>query len=322
MAAALVAFALGTAGCAFVPSLAALMVLRLLAGAAAAALIPLSLALIGDNFPYSERQAALARYLTSTALGQILGTALGGIFGEFLSWRGLFLLSAVAALGTAVALGRAARDAPAAAPSPGGSYRTVFKPYGRIVGMPAARVVFAAAFVEGIFLFSGFSYLGAFLRERHGLPYLVIGLVLAGSGLGGIIYSRIAGRLVRRLGERGMILLGGGAICACYVVLALSPGWPPFIPLAVALGLSTSCLHGTLQTRATELAPAARGTAVALFAFSLFLGQGLGAAVLGAIVNGRGYPTALVLVGGATGLLALGLVFAVRRPLPPGHVPR
>jgi hypothetical protein len=34
--------------------------------------------------------------------------------------------------------------------------------------------------------------------------------------------------------------------------------------------------HSTIQTRATELVPTLRGTAVALFAFSLFLGGGLG----------------------------------------------
>ena len=35
-------------------------------------------------------------------------------------------------------------------------------------------------------------------RERTGLPYTTIGLILSGTGVGGILYSFIAAPLVRR----------------------------------------------------------------------------------------------------------------------------
>jgi hypothetical protein len=44
----------------------------------------------------------------------------------------------------------------------------------------------------------------------------------------------------------------------------------------VVIGLSYYMLHNCLQTEATELAPTARGSAVALFACGFFLGQALG----------------------------------------------
>ena len=55
-------FALGTAACALAVSLPTLTVLRFITGALAAAIIPLSLAHIGDTHPYEERQPAIGRF--------------------------------------------------------------------------------------------------------------------------------------------------------------------------------------------------------------------------------------------------------------------
>ncbi len=166
---------------------------------------------------------------------------------------------------------------------------------------------------EGVFLFGGLAYLGAALRERHGISYALIGALLAGFGVGGLAYSRLVGRLVRRLGERRLILVGGGLSAACYLALVPRGWWQLFGPLALVFGLAFNLLHGTLQTKATELAPTARATAVSLFAFSLFLGQGAGAALLGTIVDSGGYGPTFAVAGLATWLLALWLAWAVRR---------
>ncbi len=310
MTVALALFALGTAACALAPTLPWLAALRLLTGAAAAALIPLSMAYIGDHFAYRERQVALGRFLALLGLGQVLGASLGGVFGQYAGWRPTFLLSALAAAGVWLALWRGAR---ATAERPGGGRAPGGRPYRRLLRAPAARLVLGAVFVEGMFLFSGAAYLGAFLRERHGLPYLAIGFMLGGFGLGGILYSRLVGPLVRRVGEGGLIRLGGGLCGLCFLAIALIGHWWPFVPLAILLGLGNNLLHGTLQTRATELAPEARGTAVSLFAFCLFLGQGVGAALLGAIVDGVSYAAMLALVGAMTALLAAWIAWASPR---------
>jgi predicted MFS family arabinose efflux permease len=52
---------------------------------------------------------------------------------------------------------------------------------------------------------------------------------------------------------------------------------------------------------------------VSLFAFSFFLGQGIGAAVLGAVVDGPGYSAAFTIAGIAMALLVVVLVAAGRR---------
>jgi MFS transporter, YNFM family, putative membrane transport protein len=76
--------------------------------------------------------------------------------------------------------------------------------------------------------------------------------------------------------------------------------------------------HSTLQTRATELAPARRGTAVALFAFALFLGGGIGTTLAGLAIDHFGYAAALV---GTAALL--GVFTAISGPaLRVGREPR
>jgi len=69
------------------------------------------------------------------------------------------------------------------------------------------------------------------------------------------------------------------------------------------LGMGYYTMHGTLQTRATEMAPEARGTAISLFAFAFFMGQSTGPILLGRILQARGYPAAFITAG--IGLAAL-----------------
>src|ERR1700716_783664 len=63
--------------CALAPNFSLLLVARLLAGGTAAAIIPLSMAWIGDVVPYNERQPVLAKFL----IGQILGVSAGVLVG-------------------------------------------------------------------------------------------------------------------------------------------------------------------------------------------------------------------------------------------------
>jgi predicted MFS family arabinose efflux permease len=69
------------------------------------------------------------------------------------------------------------------------------------------------------------------------------------------------------------------------------------------LGFGFYMLHSTLQTKATELAPGARGTAVSLFAFMLFLGSATGTGALGLAIEAVGYAMPLTLAGWSLVLL-------------------
>ncbi|WP_193198706.1 MFS transporter [Nostoc sp. MG11] len=305
--AALIAFAIGTAICAFVSNIVLLTLLRFLTGMAAAGIIPITLAYIGDNFPYEERQTAIGRYLSALVLGQILGGSLGGIFGEYIGWRDIFLLFGIVSLGIAGFLWRGTRHLSDGNRSQGRIVIT-FRPYYQLMTQPVARTVILGVFIEGFCVFGGFAYVGAFLREQYNLSYVVIGFMLSGFGLGGLIYSRSVKWLVLRLGEIGLIGVGGSLMCIGFLAIALFQNWVLFIPLSMLTGLGFYMMHSTLQTQATELTPESRGTAVSLFVFNLFIGQGIGAAAFGRIVDNFGYVPCFIVAGVSLALLSFWLV--------------
>ncbi|BAY98394.1 putative MDR related permease [Tolypothrix tenuis PCC 7101] len=306
--AALTAFAVGTAACAFVPNIMLLTLLRFLTGVVAAGIIPVTLAYIGDNFPYEQRQTAIGKYLSALVLGQILGGSLGGIFGQYVSWRELFLVFGVVSLVISIELWRKIGKLRHETHSHVPFGWATFRPYLQLMTQPAAQTVIIGVFIEGFCLFGGFAYVGAFLRDRYSLPYVAIGFMISGFGIGGLIYSRSVKYLVRRLGERGLMGFGGVLMCISFLAIALWQNWVLFVPFNILMGLGFYMMHSTLQTQATELAPEARGTAVSLFAFNLFIGQGIGAAAFGRIVDHFGYIPCFIITGIAIAFLALWLV--------------
>jgi predicted MFS family arabinose efflux permease len=91
---------------------------------------------------------------------------------------------------------------------------------------------------------------------------------------------------------------GGVVIMAGMAMAAFAPSWPLETAAFAIVGLGFYMLHTGIQTEATELAPQARGSAVALHAFSLFLGMALGPVLYGLAIPWLGAPLA-VLIGGA-----------------------
>jgi predicted MFS family arabinose efflux permease len=73
-------------------------------------------------------------------------------------------------------------------------------------------------------------------------------------------------------------------------------------------------MHTVLQSRATELMPEARSTAVSIFVFMLFLGQAVGALACGAAIAAWGYRPAFTLLAGAMVVLGVWLWSLMRHP--------
>jgi len=296
-------------GCAFAPSLNALAWLRFATGVGASAIVPLSIAWIADNTPYEKRQAALGRFIGIVLLGQILGPAFGGALAEFVSWREVFYVLAAVFLGVGIVLFNEDRKARRVAVT--SLLQTgVLRGYSDVLSERWVRTVMLTVFLEGGLFYGAFAYGGAYLKERFDLSYLIIGALLAGFGLGGVIYSLLVRWLLARLGEKGFVLAGGLILFACFLALPLLPAWQATVPIFIACGFGFYMFHNTLQTKATEMAPQARGTAIAVFAFSLFMGQAGGVAAYGLLISAVGYQWSFMLAGVA--LLALGQWFAGR----------
>lgn len=276
---------------------------RLVTGMFAGAVIPLTLAHIGATVPYQARQGALGRFAAVTSTAQSLAAAIGGTVTHFVSWRVLYIGIGVLALVPALLLFRATPAPAAGAPRAGGGLA-----YRAVLGRRAARILYALVAFEGVFLWGGFTYLGAVAVARFGLNALEVGLLLALYGVatlaGGVSMARI--RAV--VPERHLAAAGGALKGAGYLLMIPRGPLGLFALGVVMLGLGYIALHTTLQTRATELAPEARGTAVALFAFALFLGGAAGAAAFGPLVDHGGHRVFLATCG--LSLLGLGGVAA------------
>lgn len=270
---------------------------RFVTGVFAAAVVPLTFAYIGATVPYAERQGTLARFAAVTSLAQSLSAAIGGTVAHFVSWRILYVGVGCLSLVPAVLLFRTDTHRPAT--DAGGGLR-----YGLVLRRRAARVLYGIVGLEGMFLWGGFTYLGAVAVARFGLNELEVGLLLACYGVatlaGGVWLLRVRSRLP----EHYLAALGGGLKGGAYLLMTAAGSPALFAVALVMLGFGYIALHTTLQTRATELAPEARGTAVALFAFFLFLGGALGSAIFGPLVDHGWHQLFLVICG--LGLLALG----------------
>jgi predicted MFS family arabinose efflux permease len=155
----------------------------------------------------------------------------------------------------------------------------------RLPSSPRVRWVLAMVGIEGALMFGVLAFVPAHLAQRHGLGTAAAGSVLALFGVGGLLYSRIARRLIRALGERGMALAGSGLLGLALPVLAWAGHWAAALPACLLAGAGFYMLHTTLQTQATQMAPAQRGSAVALFACILFLGQSAGVAAVSMAVD-------------------------------------
>lgn len=309
---ALVLFAVATAACALAGSVGSLALLRVGAGAASAAIIPVAMAYIADATPYAERQVTLSRYLNGIVLSQIIAGPLGGIVGERLGWRGVFVL--LAAVGAGIALALARRKG---LPDTQGAGGFSLGNFALLAKRPEARRILTFGFLDGALLMGCFPFLAPFMHEHFGLPHAQVGLILAAFGLGAFAYTRNARRLIPLLGERGCALTGGLLMAGGVAAGMLAPHWSLFIPVEIAIGMGFYMLHGVMQARSTELLPQARATAVSAFAFVLFAGQSLGALWIAAVIATGGYQAAFLADAALIVLFTLALRHALR--IPPGR---
>ena len=297
-----VLFALVVAASALAPTLGSLTGARLLTGAVAAAFFPLALATVGNLVAYESRQGAIGALLAAVALGQILGAAIGGLVTAAFSWRTMFVVDAVLAGALVIPLWRFRASVPPTPPVPG---RHPLAAHRALLRDRQAVFLYLAVLVEGAAFFGGIGYLGALLHDGYGLGLEWVGAILVLDGVALLVTSRLVGRIAPRLGESRMIVVGGLLMGGAYLLALVFGNWQAVVPAAVALGAGFALCHSTLQTRATELAPEARGTAISLFAFSLFLGSAIGTAFLGWLLSASGYEAILLASGAALVALAL-----------------
>ncbi|MFG2564213.1 MFS transporter [Streptomyces sp. NPDC048567] len=103
----LILFAAASAACGLAPGLAVLVTARLVQGAAAAVMMPASLALVRQGFPdQAERARAIAVWTVGGAVAVAAGPVVGGALTASAGWRWIFYVNLPAALAALALLAR------------------------------------------------------------------------------------------------------------------------------------------------------------------------------------------------------------------------
>jgi YNFM family putative membrane transporter len=280
---------------------------RLLVGAFASAVIPLTLVYIGDTIEYERRQVMLGRFSVITASAMAFSASIGGTIAHFISWRFMLLGYGALALIPIGLLWRITPSAPTGVPDASTGF-------GQILRNRRAQFVYAAVFIEGALMWGGMTYLGSFAIGRYGLDQLGVGLLIALYGIGMMAGGFLLGRMRRFLSENDLAALGGVLMGTSFLMLL--PKWPCtlFAIGMFLMGLGYVSLHTTLQVRGTEISSTARGKAFSLFTLTLFSGMAAGSAAFGRLVDAGRYDAMFVIAG--VGLIAVGLATTLSPPRP------
>jgi predicted MFS family arabinose efflux permease len=270
------------------------------------------MAWIGDTVAYEKRQLVLARFLVGNMLGVAFATSVAGYLGERFGWQAMFYLLAALYAATALLLFLELRRNPQtrAQQADATPLAAAFRRMAGLTRLPWVRVILATVFIEGALFYGALAFVALHVHQHFGLGLGASGSVAATFAAGGLLFAASAGRLLPRLGERGLVLGGGILIGLGFIALAFAPaaGWA--VPCVVVLGTGIYMMHNTLQVHATQMAPETRGAALALFACSLFTGQSAGVWLASHAVDAAGARP--VFVAAAIGLFALCLDFRRR----------
>ena len=293
------------------PNFELLVLSRAAMGAAAAGIIPLSLAWLGDQVAYDQRQETLAKLMSATVTGMMAGQWFGGLAVETLGWRSAFgLLSCLFLTASGLLYFKTTALRQAAVLNSEGSYWQAALGSLKLLSIPRVRWVLSVTAIEGALAFGTLAFVPSQLVQHLGLSASVAGGLMALYGIGGLVYSQLAKRWLGWLGERGLVQLGSSLVALGLLLLA----WTHHMVLGGAgcllAGLGFYMLHNTLQTQATQMAPHARGSAVTLFACLLFFGQSTGVLLTAQTVDKGGLDWAYTAC--ALGVVVLGRVIARR----------
>ena len=314
----LVLHALMSILCALAPSIGLLTVTRTLQGFAGAAVAVVSMAVVRDLFSGIRAAQLLSRLVLVLGVAPILAPSLGSALLALTSWRGIFVVLAVIALGMLVLAFLALpetlpveRRRPVSITGSLRAYRSLFSDRLFIVMVLVAGLMFATLFAY----ISGAPFV---LQDLYGMTPQQFGLAFSANAVGMIAMTQINPWLVKRYSpvsvlSFGVLLAVTGAVTLLVLMLLGVGGWfafmAPLFFVISAAGLSFPNAPAIALNRHGESA----GTAAALLGASQFMIGGAIAPLVGVFGNGTPVPMAAIMVG-TTGLAAV-LLLSARKAL-------
>lgn len=264
-----------------------LLTFRVFNGIFASALMPVSMALVGELAGTDSKNLhkMLSKTMSLMFFGGAIAPLAGGTLSYFGSWRIVYIFYGVCEFILAFLILRKI------------SYKsekqnslTLVKAYGdAFKNGPLIRTVSLMALL-GCTVLAGFAYLGKYTEIRFSLSLFQIGLFLSLYGLGTITGGRIGPRMQSRFPGMYFLISGGLGISAMLLIALSSMLWLTGIGLFF-LGLSFTFIQPRLIAQAQSLNNKGRGTVMSLASLNMSLGAGLGTLLYGFILREYGFQS-------------------------------
>lgn len=273
-------FGIGVANliAALAPNIGVLIAGRALAGAAAAALVPVTVAYVGDRLEPQDRQRALANLLSVSAIGFASGTLVAGVLAELVNWRAPLLVIAVSTLVLAFVYGRLPETH-----QPEATRISPLQRVGEVFNRGWMVFLLVFSFVEGMAMMGFFNFFNAAL-QLTGSGIVVAVLVTGTYGVGAVVGSRLVRLVHERLSQAALFGIGTSLLAIGYLTAALSQSVAAILVASVCCGASLAIGQSTLQVWTIQAAPpASLGTAISLGACAVFTGASISTAAVGGL---------------------------------------
>jgi DHA1 family multidrug resistance protein-like MFS transporter len=251
-----------------------LFIARVLSGLLASAMLPTTMAYIGDSTSEQDRGGGIGQLGAAAGLGIILGPGIGGwLAGDslvlpFFIAAGLSLVSLVLVallLPESLALEAHQREGKVSLVNIGELWRALFSPIG-ILLIAAFIVSFGAINFQAIF--------GLYALKKFNFDPGQVGTVLVVVGLvGAIVQGVMTGPVTKRWGEAAVIKVSFLTNAIGFLVLLLANSYPTVLLTTGVYTLSHALLRPAVQALTSKRAALGQGAAMGLNNSFISLGQ-------------------------------------------------
>ena len=306
----LILFAVAGTACGFVRSFEALLILRFLQGAGAAALGAINITLIGDLFSKQQRAAAMGYNAAVLSIGTGIYPAVGGGLALFAWYYPFFLpiVSLPVALAVVLVL-----DNPE--PKVEGSLKEYISATLQSVWQPQVLLLFSVSVFTFILIYGPFlAYLPFLLARSFGASPVLIGLVVSATSISTAIASFCLGALTKRFGAHKLVSFSFLLYTISLVGMPLAPSLPMLAIPIVIFGAANGLNIPSFLTILTGFAPLEhRAAFMSLNGMLLRLGQTLGPILAGIVVALVGIAGSFY-AGAVLAIVMFGLLTVWLRP--------
>ncbi|MFJ3054445.1 multidrug effflux MFS transporter [Herbaspirillum sp. NPDC087042] len=299
IAAGLVLFIIGSAGCALSPDVKTLIAWRILQAAGACASVVLARAMVRDLYSGSQAAKTMSSLMTVMAIAPLIGPSVGGMILQTGSWRTIFWILVIVGFATLLSLWLLPETLPPERRNP----VAVDKAFSTYTQLLRDRRLLAYIGCGGFFYGGMYAYVSgtpsAYISYYHVSPQ-AYGLLFALGIIGIMATNQFNSRLVVHFGSDRLMRWGSISAAISGILLLIAAHWKigglaGLVLLLFLYVATTGFIVANAIAGALNVSPMHAGALSALIGATQY-GTGIaGSALVGALANGTPVPMACII---------------------------